>query len=697
MRSKASNTNNPLHWRSSIERLLGKRSQNTILKLQEAGLFLIEDLLWKIPLRIQSYPEIQPFHQMQAQELFIGKGRLINLSMRPSYGRFGKGRVSLFNCDVLIQDQLSEETLNLKWFNAYPNLKKNLEAKDEIIFRGTPTEFRGSFQIVNPKLGLPENKNNLLIEYPTINGITGNKFQKIIEKIPAELWKEEIISGAQSLGKEYDLTLLESFRILHGIDKRGMSLIEQAKERLIYEEFFLDQVKVHIRRSKIKQQRACVLEISDKKLEDFKNLFPYDLTPDQINVLQEIRGDLISGHPMMRILQGDVGCGKTTIAIIASLIARENHKQTAIMAPTESLARQHFLTFSNTLKDHSLRIALLLGSTKSKEKKLILENLAKGEIDLIIGTHSLIQDSVVFDKLALCIIDEQHKFGVEQRLKLASKGEAPHGLIMSATPIPRTLQLAQYGDLDVSTIKSIPPGRKGTKTRIIGAEFYSKFLSFIKTRLDLGEQVYIVAPAIEESEALSLRNVNEIEGEFKKYFPNYSISTLHGQLKNEEKAQALENFSQGATQILISTTVIEVGINVPNATVMSIYNPDRFGLSSLHQLRGRVGRGKLPGFFFLILPERPSAQAVARLKILEQTTDGFKVASADLENRGEGDLFGVNQSGTLNTKKLANLFEHFPLFEKAHADFQLLEEKHLDNLLPMIEQLSRDKKISITL
>ena len=433
----------------------------------------------------------------------------------------------------------------------------------------------------------------------------------------------------------------------------------------------------------------------EQAVADLISSLPYQLTADQVGVWSELIEDFESGHPMMRMIQGDVGCGKTTIALMASLLIAKSGSQVALMCPTESLANQHYETFKENI--HDFEIELLVGSTKPKEKKAIYNRLRDGELKIVIGTHALIQDAVEFSDLQLAIIDEQHKFGVDQRLKLTRKGKATHNLILTATPIPRTLQLAQYGDLDISSIKTMPAGRKGIKTRIVKPDTYEKYLSFIKTRLTMGEQIYIVAPAIEESETLNIQNVNEIEKEYQKYFPEYSIKALHGKLKSDEKAKVLQEFKSNKVQMIISTTVIEVGINNPNATVMSIYNPDRFGLSSLHQLRGRVGRGEKVGFCFLVMKDKPSQDSVDRLKILEKTNDGFEIAQADLENRGEGDLFGTDQSGNISSKKVASIFEHFDLFNQVNKDIQALIAQNNPIIDEYVKSMKQNTKITTTI
>ena len=465
---------------------------------------------------------------------------------------------------------------------------------------------------------------------------------------------------------------------------------------MIYEEFFEDQIKIYLRRQYFKKPKADKFSISEEQIKKYLALYPYALTADQEKTLNEIRKDLMAEHPMMRLVQGDVGCGKTTVAMLAATIVINGGAQVAFMCPTEALAMQHFASAEELFENQNITCKLLLGSTPTKEKKQIAEDLRSGKIQLVIGTHSLIQTTVEFQKLGLAIIDEQHKFGVDQRIKLTSKGQGTHCLIMSATPIPRSLSLTQYGDLDISTIKTMPAGRKGHKTRIVTEETYPQFLNFIKTRLSLGEQIYVVVPAINESAEQEFHNLTDTLERFKKYFPEYIVEGLHGQMKADEKAKMFTAFKHHDVQILVATSVIEVGINVINATVMAIINPERFGLSSLHQLRGRVGRGEKPGFCFLVNDKKISALSMERLKVIENNTDGFKIAEEDLKLRGEGDLFGTDQSGSQAQKRMANVILHADVLYQAREDaFKLIEAKDSD-IERMLERFSQDERIFTT-
>lgn len=663
-----------------------KKPTKTMEKLIKVGIETIEDLLWVMPLRVQKVPGIRPFSEIEVQKLFLGKGKITQLNFYPAFGRKGKGRVQLFNANVLVKDSLSENFIRLRWFNAYPNIKKQLEQLNEFVFLGTPTDAKDEIIIANPQINpVKVNENEVIVEYPTINTIAGRHTKALIDKIPDSIWNTELPDPTL-----HPLGLIEALKVIHG--KNTKVSFEQAVERLKYQEFFNNQIKARARRERNKALNAPVI-ISNK---DYSNLFSYELTNDQKLVLEDIKLDLKQNYPMMRMVQGDVGCGKTSVAIIAALMAIENNKQVAFMCPTEALATQHYKTLEKTLPKN-IHFALLLGSTSQKDKKQIYADLKSGKIDLIIGTHSLIQDSVEFKDLAMAIIDEQHKFGVGQRLKLFSKGQGVHSIIMSATPIPRSLQLAQYGDLSISTIRELPGGRKGIKTRIVTPENKPKFLSFVKTRLSLGEQIYVVVPAIEESLTTDMKSVAEVYDQYLHYFPEYKVEVLHGQLTSDEKQTVMNCFEKGEIDILVSTTVIEVGINVLNSTVISIYSPERFGLSTLHQLRGRVGRGEKPGFCFLVLDKKLQDDSMKRLEIIEKTIDGFEISEADLQFRGQGELFGLNQSGHDSGFKLANIFEDRSIFEQVSRDINKLESTQTEVLNNLLMKEVQNLHVSTTI
>lgn len=696
-------------WSSTLEDLMGKASLKSIEKLNLAGLNTIQDLLWVFPLRVLELPPLRSFDFVEEGRIFIGRAKVLNVQAKPNFRVKGRGKAMLYNIMVHVQDTLSDKILTLKWFNSYGSVTQKISKCTFIEFMGEASVFNGQSQFTNPDFFALESAdsespfstvaNELKIQYPTVNTIAGVQIKKFMDKIPMTLWNNIPETLPLSLIKKKEfLSLSESFKVIHAKTKPTPELEARAEKRLIYEEFFEDQIKIHLRRQYFKKPKANSYVVDEQKFQSFCSRYPYLLTDDQIKTLGDVRTDLGGDHPMMRLVQGDVGCGKTTIAMIAAMIVIDKGAQAALMCPTEALAMQHYLSCAELFDPTIYNVRLILGSTPAKEKKLIQKELAEGAIDFIIGTHSLIQETIVFKQLGLAIIDEQHKFGVDQRIRLTSKSTGTHCLIMSATPIPRSLSLTQYGDLDISTIKVMPAGRKGHKTRIVTEETYQQFLSFIMTRLSLKEQIYVVVPAINESVEVEqdFHNLTEVLERFKKYFPDYRVEGLHGQMKSEEKAQMFQAFKDHKVNILISTSVIEVGINVLNATVMAIMNPERFGLSSLHQLRGRVGRGEKPGFCFLVNDKSLSSLSMERLKVIETNTDGFKIAEEDLKLRGEGDLFGTDQSGSHSQKRLANIILHADVLYEAREDaLKLIEQKDPDIQI-LMQRLALDERIFTT-
>ncbi|HLT23409.1 MAG TPA: ATP-dependent DNA helicase RecG [Bacteriovoracaceae bacterium] len=643
-------------------------------------------------------PEVRSFNHAQIDEYFKGAGKVVHVDIKPAFGRKFKSKFLLYNGYIVVQDDKSLETITLRWFNLYPSQKKQLESLNHIKFLGVVSEFRAQKQIVNPQiLSETHDSTDYIIEYPTVNKVSGVHLKKFVHAIPTYLWNE-IPQKIEELGNNEELTLAQAFQTLHGkkpVSEFTAELKNKAIERLVYEEFLEDQLKILTRRKFLKQKEATKYPVSSKEILTLKQNLPFTLTSDQEKVLNEIIYDFSQGRPMMRMVQGDVGCGKTAVAFLASNIVINKGAQVALMCPTEALAGQHLQSFKELNPD--LKIDLLLGSTKAKEKRELYARLKSGETQLVIGTHSLFQDSVEFNKLELAIIDEQHKFGVEQRLKLLAKGQSCHCLIMTATPIPRTLSLAQYGDLDISSIRTMPEGRIPIKTRITETENYLKYIDFVKKRLSMGEQAYFVFPAIEESEVMDIANVKESLKKYQEVFKGFQVRALHGQMKSDEKEAVLEEFKNLKAHILISTSVIEVGINIPNATIMSIYNPERFGLSSLHQLRGRVGRGSRPGFCFLVVDKETSPESRERLQVIEDNLDGFVIAEEDLKFRGEGDLFGVDQSGNTKVRRLASYVSHGKILDQVIKDLREIELSRPELLGPHFTRLAQDQKILDTI
>lgn len=707
------NTSTSSPWFQPLSSLSRGKKTKTIESLEAAGFHSLFDLLSITPLRLERVPSVSSFKNAHIDEHFRGVGKVLNIRKNQNFRVFGKGRTPLSNITIVVEDRFqSGAILQLKWFNCYPSLAKKLNSLEFITFSGKVSFYQSNLQITNPEyLEIDQstfnqdltywseiNPEETLIVYPTVNSVSPTHLKKLFQKISPSLWSEVPETIPEDILNRHNfLNIQETFQTLHG--KKGVPSEDQklkATERLIFEDFFNNQVKIKYRKSIINEKKGLPHKVSKDKLQEYISLFPYKLTSDQEKVTNDILKDLQASSPMMRMIQGDVGSGKTSVAFLAAMTSIDNGYQAALMCPTESLALQHFLTIHDLLKDHDIRVGLLVGSMKKKEKESLYENLENGHIQFVIGTHALFQESVQFKKLGIAIIDEQHKFGVNQRIRLVEKTQGAHCLIMTATPIPRSLSLTQYGDLDISSIRSMPQGRKGIKTKIVHPKDFEKFLVFIKTRVSMGEQVYIVVPAIEESISKDILNLEETLKRFEHFFPDLKIQGLHGQLKAQEKNQVFLDFKEHKIDILISTSVIEVGINVPNATTMAILSPERFGLSSLHQLRGRVGRGEKPGFCFLVLDKKISADSMERLQVIEQTTDGFKIAEEDLKMRGEGDIFGVEQSGSTK-QDLASLLTHSYLLEIAVSEVEKLYQNQDPFLIKKIEELKNDPHLSKTI
>ncbi|HEX6914688.1 MAG TPA: ATP-dependent DNA helicase RecG, partial [Chitinophagaceae bacterium] len=447
------------------------------------------------------------------------------------------------------------------------------------------------------------------------------------------------------------------------------SEFELALRRLKFEEFFIAQVRLNLTRiRRHKSSKGVVFEkVGDLFNEFYSKHLPFELTGAQKRVLKEIRMDTGRGHQMNRLLQGDVGSGKTIVALLCMLLAADNGYQSVMMAPTEILAQQHFNSLNSLLSDMPVKIALLTGSTKSSRRKQILHELSNGTLHFIVGTHAVIEEAVQFNNLGLAIIDEQHRFGVAQRAKLWQKAAVlPHVLVMTATPIPRTLAMTAYGDLDYSVMDELPPGRHPVTTVHRYETARAKVMDFVKSEIEKGRQAYFIYPLIEESEKLSYEDLMQGYEQVKSFFPEpkYWISMVHGRQPAEQKEANMQRFVKGETQIMVSTTVIEVGVNVPNATVMVIESAEKFGLSQMHQLRGRVGRGSEKSFCILLTGSKTSVEARERIKIMCATNDGFRIAEKDLELRGPGDIEGTRQSGMLNFK-LASIVQDRELLEQS--------------------------------
>ncbi len=555
-------------------------------------------------------------------------------------------------------------TMELVWFKGQKWIKDSLKINEPYVVYGKLNHYNGNFSIPHPEMELVKDyKKKLQTKmqpvYPStekllnsgvsnklMRGYVQNLLQQFFEVIEESL-SQEIIDNFKLMSKRQSL--------LNAHFPKSQENLAKAQNRLKFEELFFIQLqllrKKLINKTKIK---GFVFEnVSDYFNDFYRNHLPFDLTNAQKRVLKEIRKDVASGEHMNRLLQGDVGSGKTIVALLTMLLAIDNGFQATIMAPTEILATQHYHAISEMVKDMNINVDLLTGSVKTKKRREIHANLEDGTLHVLIGTHALLEDKVQFSNLGIAIIDEQHRFGVAQRAKLWSKNTLPpHILVMTATPIPRTLAMSVYGDLDISVIDELPPGRKEVKTV---HRFDSNRLSvfkFMKDEIDKGRQVYIVYPLIQESEAMDYKDLMDGYESVSREFPSpkYQISIVHGQMKPADKEYEMQRFVKGETQIMVATTVIEVGVNVPNASVMIIESSERFGLSQLHQLRGRVGRGADQSYCILLSSYKLSEEGKTRLKTMVDTTDGFKIAEVDLKLRGPGNLMGTQQSGVLNLK-----------------------------------------------
>ena len=534
------------------------------------------------------------------------------------------------------------------------------------MFYGTLTGDYAGYGMTNPAFealdATPVTTRRVLPVYPLTAGLSNAAMMRAVRQALALCDPpEEIIP--QAVREQYHILPAErAYQSIH--DPSTMEEAELAKRRLVFEEFFVFSAGLSLLRASRAGKTAAPYE--DLGLERFYDALPFRLTGAQTRAIEEIRADFGRGMPMNRLVQGDVGSGKTMVAAAASYLATRNHRQAALMAPTEILAEQHFQSLSKIFEPLGMRVALLTGSMTVKEKKTVRTAIELGEVDMVIGTHALLSAATVFHDLGRVIADEQHRFGVGQRSALSSKGADPHLLVMSATPIPRTLALLMYGDLEVSIINELPPGRETVDTFLVGESYRPRINAFIRKQVAEGHQCYIVCPAVEENEELNLKAATVwAETLQQTVFPDLTVALLHGQMKGAEKEAVMADFAAGKAHILVATTVIEVGVDVPNATLMVIEDADRFGLSQLHQLRGRVGRGKAKSYCILTTHNR-NTETVARLKALCKTNDGFQIAEEDLKLRGPGDFFGSRQSG-LPAFQVANLSMDLETLKTAQA------------------------------
>ena len=663
---------------TSIEFLKGVGPNRAKLLNSELKISTFKDLLFQFPFRYidkTSYHKISEIQSINSEIQIIGK-----ISDLKEVGIGKKKRlVAKFIDDTGI--------IELVWFKTNRWLIDSIKLNTKYIAYGKLNSYNGKHSIAHPELELYNNENvkkrtKLTAVYPSTEllnkrGITNKVIRNLIEELLIALNNKIDENLPTYLKEKFNLLARrEALIIIH--KPRNLDELRKAIYRLKFEEIFFLQIRLikkNInRKEKIKGYKFKVIGEEFDKF--FKNHLSFELTNAQKRVLKEIRRDLGSGAQMNRLLQGDVGSGKTIVAFMSALIAIGNGFQACIMTPTEILSHQHYNKFIDICKILNINVKTLTGSSKARYKKEVKESLIKGEVDLLIGTHALIYDGVDFKNLGIAIIDEQHKFGVAQRSKLWHKNKLPpHVLIMTATPIPRTLAMSAYGDLDMSIINELPPGRKDIKTIHQSNRDRLKLIDFLKDEINKGRQIYVVYPLIKESEKLDFKDLLDGYESFSRDFPmpKYQLSIVHGKMKNEDKDYEMQRFIENKTQILVSTTVIEVGVDIPNATVMVIESAERFGLSQLHQLRGRVGRGSHKSYCFLITGNKQTKESKIRMETMVSTNDGFIIAEKDLELRGPGNIMGTQQSGEMPLR-ITNLIGDSKLIQK----IRLLVEKILE-------------------
>lgn len=661
-----------------VKYLQGVGPQRAAVLNKELNIYSLRDLLYNFPYKYVDRSRLYYIHEIDGNMPYIQlRGKVL------SFETFGEGR------QRRLVGHFSDGTgvVDLVWFQGLKFVMGKYKANEEYIVFGKPTVFNGRINIAHPDIdpagelvlsdmGLQpyynttEKMKRMNLNSHALEKLMKNLFHTLQHEIFDETLSPSIIE------QHHLLPLTDALYNIHF--PRNPELLRKAQYRLKFEELFYIQLNLL---RYVKERRNKFRGLAFEKVGEIFNTFysknlPFALTGAQKRVIKEMRRDMGSGRQMNRLLQGDVGSGKTLVALMTMLIALDNGFQACMMAPTEILAAQHYETISHFLKGMDVRVELLTGTVKGKRRETILRDLLTGDVHILIGTHAVIEDTVNFSSLGLVVIDEQHRFGVAQRAKLWAKNTCPpHVLVMTATPIPRTLAMTLYGDLDVSVIDELPPGRKPIQTMHQFDNRRASMYAFLRQQIVAGRQVYIVYPLIQESEKMDIKNLEDGYLHICEEFPEYKVSKVHGKMKPAEKEEEMQRFLRAETQIMVATTVIEVGVNVPNASVMVIENAERFGLSQLHQLRGRVGRGAEQSYCILVTGYKLTEETRKRIEIMVQTNDGFEIAEADLKLRGPGDLEGTQQSGVAFDLKIADLARDRQLlqFVREIAD-RLLEE-----------------------
>lgn len=685
--------------------------------LNRLGIETIEDALYYLPKRYEDRKNLK-----EISELTLGSIETIS-----GYVMDGRVRVTQRKGMKIFELTVGDGTrfITGKWFNQ-PFMEKVFKIGQKVILTGLvrhnpyvgyskktlrffgDTDF--SWEIENPEYEIIEDEEREPIHtgrivpiYKTTEGLSQRHLRTIMKGIIDSYLNHASDPIPADIMRRYNLTpLSEALQEVHFPDYSEVSELNNQKgksyERLIFDELFLLELGLALRRCKEGIEKGISFKSDSLLVRRLRERLPFTLTNAQERVLEEIRRDMGSPYPMNRLLQGDVGCGKTVVALQAMLIAIENGYQAALMAPTEILAEQHYINIHKPIEKLGVNVSLLTSSLKDKERKYVLRGVGSGEIDIVIGTHALIQEGIRFRALGLAIIDEQHRFGVIQRATLRKKGLNPDILVMTATPIPRTLALTVYGDLDISVIDELPPKRRPVETRLFGESMRARVYLMLEEEIKKGRQAYVVYPLIDESEKTALKAASRMAERLKKTFPHRRIALLHGRIRPKDREDIMDSFKKGDIDILVSTTVIEVGIDVPNATLMVVEHAERFGLAQLHQLRGRVGRGGEQSYCILLTSGCLSEEARRRLQALIKTNDGFSIAEEDLAIRGPGEFFGTKQSG-LPELKVANIIRDSRVLEIARKEAFCLAQKDsaLKDHRPLKEALERKWKGRVAL
>lgn len=660
--------------------------EKTAKLFQKIGVETVEELLHYYPRAYDEFKEPQPIAELKEDTIAAVGGILAKTADVVRYG----ARLQVTTAGL----RDSGGTLALAWYNM-PYLRGTLKAGERFIFRGRVVKKRGRLTMEQPEIYRPEQYAKVVSSMQPVYGQTKGLGNKTIAKAVTEaltmrqMEREYLPAG---LREKYGLAEI-NYALEHIHFPANREELMFSRKRLVFDEFFMFLMSVRLLKDKKEDKKSAYPFTFSGEMASVEERLPYALTGAQKKVIREVYADLSGGHIMTRLIQGDVGSGKTIVAILALLQAAANGYQGALMVPTEVLARQHYESMTELFASLGItyRPVLLTGSMTAKEKRHARESIENHEADIVIGTHALIQEKVVYDNLALVITDEQHRFGVVQREMLSKKGGEPHVLVMSATPIPRTLAIILYGDLDISIIDELPANRQPIKNCVVNREFRPNAYRFIENEVRAGRQAYVICPMVEPSEMLEAENVIDYTEELRRALsPSIRVEYLHGKMKGKEKNAIMEAFAANEIHVLVSTTVIEVGINVPNATVMMIENAERFGLAQLHQLRGRVGRGKDQSYCIMVNASGEE-DAGKRLDILNKSNDGFYIASEDLKLRGPGDLFGVRQSGDLEFH-LADIFADADILKAVSDEVKKLMDK--DPLLEAEENQELKRKMN---